>query len=189
MCAPGAAITTYDLIPSLLSASDVLGTGWFAADTASVKLCATVAVVGDGAVGLLGVLSARQLGAERIIAMAGTSRGRSSPASPPRTWSSGPRRVARHMHRKETTMQQRTLGNNLEVSAIGLGCMSMTGGYSRSPDKQEMIALIRSMAEREVARSLGVNPGQVGIAWLLHKGPDIVPIPGMKRRPRSPPGT
>jgi aryl-alcohol dehydrogenase-like predicted oxidoreductase len=34
---------------------------------------------------------------------------------------------------------------------------------------------------REVARSLGVKPGQVAIAWLLHKGPDIVPIPGTKR--------
>jgi threonine dehydrogenase-like Zn-dependent dehydrogenase len=58
-----------DLIPSLLTASDVLGTGWFAADAANVKPGATVAVVGDGAVGLLGVLSARQMGAERIIAM------------------------------------------------------------------------------------------------------------------------
>ena len=58
-----------DLIPSLLAASDVLGTGWFAADAANVKPGATVAVVGDGAVGLLGVLSAKQMGAERIIAM------------------------------------------------------------------------------------------------------------------------
>jgi threonine dehydrogenase-like Zn-dependent dehydrogenase len=58
-----------DLIPSLLAASDVLGTGWFAADAASVKAGKTVAVVGDGAVGLLAVLSAKQMGAERIIAM------------------------------------------------------------------------------------------------------------------------
>jgi aryl-alcohol dehydrogenase-like predicted oxidoreductase len=36
-------------------------------------------------------------------------------------------------------------------------------------------------AVREVARSLGVKPGQVAISWLLHKGPDIVPIPGTKR--------
>jgi threonine dehydrogenase-like Zn-dependent dehydrogenase len=49
--------------------SDVLSTGWFAADAASVKPGSTVAVVGDGAVGLLGVLSAKQMGAERIIAM------------------------------------------------------------------------------------------------------------------------
>ena len=58
-----------DLIPSLLAASDVLGTGWFAADAANVSPGRTVVVVGDGAVGLLGVLSARQMGAERIIAM------------------------------------------------------------------------------------------------------------------------
>jgi threonine dehydrogenase-like Zn-dependent dehydrogenase len=58
-----------DLVPSLLTTSDVLGTGWFAADAANVKPGATVVVVGDGAVGLLGVLSAKQMGAERIIAM------------------------------------------------------------------------------------------------------------------------
>jgi threonine dehydrogenase-like Zn-dependent dehydrogenase len=58
-----------ELVPSLLATSDVLGTGWFAADAASVKPGRTVVVVGDGAVGLLGVLSARQMGAERIIAM------------------------------------------------------------------------------------------------------------------------
>ncbi|MFL5334485.1 MAG: alcohol dehydrogenase catalytic domain-containing protein, partial [Geminicoccaceae bacterium] len=57
-----------DLIPSLMAASDVLGTGWFAAVAADVQPGKTVAVVGDGAVGLLGVLAAKQLGAERIIA-------------------------------------------------------------------------------------------------------------------------
>src|SRR2546428_2178849 len=56
-------------VPSFLAVSDVLGTGWFAADAANVKPGATVVVVGDGAVGLLGVLSAKQMGAERIIAM------------------------------------------------------------------------------------------------------------------------
>jgi len=58
-----------DAIPSLLALSDVMGTGWFAADAANVKPGATVAVVGDGAVGLLGVLSAKQMGAERIMAV------------------------------------------------------------------------------------------------------------------------
>jgi threonine dehydrogenase-like Zn-dependent dehydrogenase len=58
-----------DLIPSLLAASDVLGTGWFAAVAAEARSGKTAAVVGDGAVGLMGVLAARQLGAERIIAM------------------------------------------------------------------------------------------------------------------------
>src|SRR5437588_11685464 len=55
--------------PSLLALSDVMGTAWFAADSANVKPGKTVVVVGDGAVGLLGVLSAKQMGAERIIAM------------------------------------------------------------------------------------------------------------------------
>ena len=62
-------VPSKQLIPSLLTLSDVMGTGWFAADAAKVKPGVTVAVVGDGAVGLLGVLSAQQMGAERIIAM------------------------------------------------------------------------------------------------------------------------
>jgi threonine dehydrogenase-like Zn-dependent dehydrogenase len=62
-------VPSQDLIPSMLTLSDVMGTGWFAADAANVKPGSTVAVVGDGAVGLLGVLSAKQMGAERIIAM------------------------------------------------------------------------------------------------------------------------
>lgn len=56
-------------VPGLLTTSDVLGTGWFAADAAGVRPGMTVAVVGDGAVGLLAVLSARRMGAERIVAM------------------------------------------------------------------------------------------------------------------------
>src|SRR4051794_24474316 len=72
--ADGTLVATSDLpsqavIPSLLATSDVLGTGWFAADAANVKPGSTVVVVGDGAVGLLAVLSAKQMGAERIIAM------------------------------------------------------------------------------------------------------------------------
>ena len=72
--ADGTLVATQELpsahqVPSFLAVSDVLGTGWFAADAANVKPGATVVVVGDGAVGLLGVLSAKQMGAERIIAM------------------------------------------------------------------------------------------------------------------------
>src|SRR3712207_6569915 len=58
-----------DLIPSLLAASDVLGSGWFGAVAAEAGPGKSVAVVGDGAVGLLAVLAAKQLGAEQIIAM------------------------------------------------------------------------------------------------------------------------
>jgi threonine dehydrogenase-like Zn-dependent dehydrogenase len=66
---PTPGVPADDLVPSLLTTSDVLGTGWFAADAANVKPGSIVVVVGDGAVGLLGVLSARRMGAERIIAM------------------------------------------------------------------------------------------------------------------------
>jgi threonine dehydrogenase-like Zn-dependent dehydrogenase len=66
---PTPGVPSDDLLPSLLTTSDVLGTGWFAADAANVQPGSTVVVVGDGAVGLLGVLSAKQMGAERIIAM------------------------------------------------------------------------------------------------------------------------
>jgi threonine dehydrogenase-like Zn-dependent dehydrogenase len=66
---PTPEVPSRDMLPSLLAISDVLGTGWFAADAANVKPGSTVVVVGDGAVGLLGVLSAKQMGAGRIIAM------------------------------------------------------------------------------------------------------------------------
>ena len=57
------------LIPSLLTLSDVLGTGYHAAVRAGIKRGDTVTVIGDGAVGLLAVLSAKRLGAEQIILM------------------------------------------------------------------------------------------------------------------------
>jgi aryl-alcohol dehydrogenase-like predicted oxidoreductase len=48
-------------------------------------------------------------------------------------------------------MDQRTLGTKgLEVSAIGLGCMTMTGGYSDTPDRKEMISLVRTAVDRGV---------------------------------------
>jgi threonine dehydrogenase-like Zn-dependent dehydrogenase len=55
--------------PSLLAVSDVMGTGWYAALAAEVEPGSTAVVVGDGAVGLCGVIAAKELGAERIIAM------------------------------------------------------------------------------------------------------------------------
>src|SRR5438309_9355110 len=48
-------------------------------------------------------------------------------------------------------MQKRNLGrSNLEVSALGLGCMGMSFGYGPAADKQQMISLIRSAVERGV---------------------------------------
>ena len=57
------------LVPSLLALSDVMATGWHAAVAAGVREGGTAVVVGDGAVGLCGVLAASQMGAERVIAM------------------------------------------------------------------------------------------------------------------------
>ncbi len=57
------------LVPSLLALSDVMATGWHAAVAAQVRPGSTTVVIGDGAVGLCGVLAAAQLGAERVIAM------------------------------------------------------------------------------------------------------------------------
>lgn len=57
------------LLPALLALSDVMATGWHAAVSAKVRPGATVVVVGDGAVGLCGVLAASALGAERVIAL------------------------------------------------------------------------------------------------------------------------
>ena len=66
---PTPQIPSDDLIPSLVTLSDVMGTGWFAAGAAHLSAGSTVVVVGDGAVGQLGVLSAKLMGAERIIIM------------------------------------------------------------------------------------------------------------------------
>ncbi|WP_030683183.1 zinc-dependent alcohol dehydrogenase family protein [Streptomyces cellulosae] len=58
-----------EFVPGLLAVSDVMGTGWYAALAAEVKPGSTAVVVGDGAVGLCGVIASKELGAERIIAM------------------------------------------------------------------------------------------------------------------------
>jgi aryl-alcohol dehydrogenase-like predicted oxidoreductase len=96
-------------------------------------------------------------------------------------------------------MDKRTLGTNgPEVSAIGLGCMSMTGGYSDHPDRREMISLIRTAVERGVtffdtAEIYGpyANEELVGEALAPHRdevviatkfGWDIDPV---ERKPRG----
>lgn len=63
------AVPTEEQLPSLLAASDVFGTGWYAAQAAGAAPGRTIAIVGDGAVGLCAVIAARQMGAERVIAM------------------------------------------------------------------------------------------------------------------------
>lgn len=79
-------------------------------------------------------------------------------------------------------MEKRILGTNgLEVSAVGLGCMSMTGGYSDKPDRQEMISLIRAAVDRGVtffdtAEIYGpyVNEELVGEALAPYKGHVVI---------------
>ncbi|PRY65413.1 threonine dehydrogenase-like Zn-dependent dehydrogenase [Glaciihabitans tibetensis] len=66
---PGVAENDADLLPSLLTLSDVYLTGYHAAHMARIQAGQTVTVIGDGAVGLSAVLAAKQLGAERIILM------------------------------------------------------------------------------------------------------------------------
>ena len=66
---PAAELEAAGLVPHLLSLADVMSTGYHAAFSARVSAGDTIVVVGDGAVGLSGVIAARLLGAERIVAM------------------------------------------------------------------------------------------------------------------------
>jgi aryl-alcohol dehydrogenase-like predicted oxidoreductase len=82
---------------------------------------------------------------------------------------------------QETVMRQRKLGNNLEVSALGLGCMGMSSGYGPAADKQESIRLIRTAVERGVtffdtAEVYGpyVNEELVGEALAPFKGQVVI---------------
>jgi aryl-alcohol dehydrogenase-like predicted oxidoreductase len=96
------------------------------------------------------------------------------------------------------TLPRRTLGHGLEVSAIGLGCMSMTGGYSDKPDRQEMIALIRAAVDRGVtffdtAEIYGpyTNEELLGEALAPHRNQVVIAtkfgwdIDPAERRPRG----
>src|SRR5246127_2166282 len=97
-------------------------------------------------------------------------------------------------------METRKLGNsNLEVSALGLGCMGMSVGYGPASDKKEMIALIRSAVERGVtffdtAEAYGpfTNEELVGEALAAFRGKvviatkfgfDVKAFPGLNSRP------
>jgi aryl-alcohol dehydrogenase-like predicted oxidoreductase len=96
-------------------------------------------------------------------------------------------------------MDKRTLGTNgLEVSAIGLGCMSMTGGYSDKPDRREMISLVRTAVDRGVtffdtAEIYGpyANEELVGEALAPHRGDVVIAtkfgwdIDPVERKPRG----
>ena len=129
-----------DLIPHLLAASDVLGTGWYAADAAQAGPGKTVAVVGDGAVGLLGVLSARQMGAERIIA------------------------VSRHENRQRLALE---FGATDIVTERGDECVAqikaLTGGLG-AHSVIEAVGTQESMMQAIRATRAGGHVGYVGVS-------------------------
>ncbi len=135
---------TGDLTPerrrSLLAASDVLGTGWFAAVAAEAGPGKTVAVVGDGAVGLCGILAARQLGAERIIAM------------------------SRHADRQELARQFGATDIVEERGDAGVERIKeLTGGYG-AHSTIEAVGTQESMQQAMRATRAGGHVGFVGVS-------------------------
>src|SRR5262245_60188262 len=101
------------------------------------------------------------------------------------------------IHLEGETMQKRKLGNSdLEVSAIGLGCMGMSFGYGPAGDKQEMISLLRSAVERGVtffdtAEVYGpfTNEELVGEALAPFRGQVVIATKfGFKLKPNGEPG-
>jgi threonine dehydrogenase-like Zn-dependent dehydrogenase len=128
------------LIPSLLATSDVLGTGWFAAVAADVRPGKTVAVVGDGAVGLLAVLAARELGAERIIAM------------------------SRHEPRQKLALEFGATDIVTERGDEGVAAIKeMTGGYG-AHSVIEAVGTQESMMQAVRSARAGGHVGYVGVA-------------------------
>jgi threonine dehydrogenase-like Zn-dependent dehydrogenase len=129
-----------DLIPSLLAASDVLGTGWFAAAAAEVGPGKTVTVVGDGAVGLLAVMAAKRLGAERIIA------------------------VSRHADRQKLALRFGATDIVTERGADGVARIrEMTGGLG-AHSTIEAVGTRESMMQAVHSTRPGGHVGYVGVA-------------------------
>jgi threonine dehydrogenase-like Zn-dependent dehydrogenase len=128
------------LIPSLLTASDVLGTGWFGAVAAEAGPGKTVVVVGDGAVGLLAVLAARQLGAERVIAM------------------------SRHESRQKLALEFGATDIVAERGDDGVAAVKeMTGGYG-AHSVIEAVGTQDSMMQAIRSARPGGHVGYVGVA-------------------------
>jgi threonine dehydrogenase-like Zn-dependent dehydrogenase len=129
-----------ELVPSLLAASDVLGTGWFGAVAAEAGPGKTVAVVGDGAVGLLAVLAAKQLGAERVIAM------------------------SRHESRQKLALEFGATDIVTERGDEGVARIKeMTGGYG-AHSVIEAVGTQESMMQAVRSARPGGHVGYVGVA-------------------------
>jgi threonine dehydrogenase-like Zn-dependent dehydrogenase len=136
---PDPTVPDADLRPSLMAASEVLGTGWFAAVAADAGPGKTVAVVGDGAVGLLAILAAKQLGAERIIAM------------------------SRHADRQALAREFGATDIVEERGAAGVAAIrEMTGGYG-AHSVVEAVGTQESMWQAIDATRPGGHVGYVGV--------------------------
>ncbi len=128
-----------DMIPHMLAVSDVLGTGWYAADAAQVRAGGTVVVVGDGAVGLMGVLAASQMGAERVIAM------------------------SRHAPRQKLAREFGATDIVTERGAEGIArIMDLTGGIG-AESVLECVGMAESMDQAMGACRPGGTIGYVGV--------------------------
>jgi threonine dehydrogenase-like Zn-dependent dehydrogenase len=158
-----------ELVPSLLTLSDVMSTGWFAAVCANVQPGMTVAVVGDGAVGLLGVLSASRMGAGRIIAM------------------------SRHESRQKLALDFGATGIVAERGADGVACIKdMTGGIGADA-VLECVGTSESMTQALRSTRPGGFVGYVGVPhgvnlpgeelFYSHVGLRGGPVPGRRFLP------
>jgi hypothetical protein len=187
-------VSSDDRIPSMLPASDVLGTGWFAADAANVKPGATVAVVGDGAVGLLAVLAAKHFG----LSEAGSQTIRRAHAVQPVTALQS--EYSLWWREPETSVLP-----TLEELGIGfvpfcpLGKGFLTGkidGSTAFDSTDFRSAIPRFQPENlranqafvdllvRIAKEKNATASQIALAWLLAQRPWIVPIPGTAKPAR-----
>jgi threonine dehydrogenase-like Zn-dependent dehydrogenase len=136
---PTAELPSKTMLPSLLTLSDVMGTGWFAAEAAHVKPGGTAVVVGDGAVGLLAVLSAKLFGAGRIVAM------------------------SRHAARQKLAREFGATDIVTERGADGIArIMELTGGVG-ADSVLECVGTGESMAQAIESTRAGGHVGYVGV--------------------------
>ncbi|CAO0825328.1 L-threonine 3-dehydrogenase [Streptomyces microflavus] len=163
---PAAAASDGRLLTALLALSDVLGTGHHAALGAGVTKGSTVAVVGDGAVGLCGVLAARRVGAERIIAL------------------------GRHTARTDIA---RRFGATDVVAERGEAALAAVRELTRGEGAHSVIEAVGTEQSMRTALDIVRDGGAIGYVGVprqrLRRGPrgDVRPEhrPARRRRPRA----
>ena len=153
------------LMPSLLTLSDVMGTGHHAALAARVSHGNSVAVVGDGAVGLCGVIAARRLGAEQIILL----------GPPP-----GPRRARQAVRRHRHRQRARRGGGRARARARPAGSEpTPSSNASASSHPPRRLLASRAQAARSAASAF---PRHASIPAAV---PTLLPQRRHRRRPCS----